>query len=105
MQAGRLRHRVALQSVALTADAVGGQTETPATVATVWAAVEAVGGTEYQAQDGVHGALTHRVRIRYRTGITRTMRVLWGTRVLEIESVEDPDDRQRELHLLCREVV
>ena len=105
MQGGRLRHRVALQSATTAKNAVGEDTRTWATFATVWAAVEVVGGSEYQAQEALHASLTHRVRLRYRDDVTREQRVVWRSRELEIESVEDPDDRRRELHLLCREIV
>ncbi|HAC59380.1 MAG TPA: head-tail adaptor protein, partial [Rhodobiaceae bacterium] len=39
--------------------------------------------------------------IRYRSGITTEMRVLWKERVLNITSLRDPDGRKRFLELTC----
>ena len=44
-----------------------------------------------------------RVTIRYREGIKSKMRVAIGSRILEIVSVIDVDERHRQLDLLCEE--
>ena len=48
--------------------------------------------------------VTHLVRLRYRAGITTAMRVLFGSRVLQIRSAIDPYERHERLDLLCEEV-
>ncbi|HCX68353.1 MAG TPA: head-tail adaptor protein, partial [Rhodobiaceae bacterium] len=44
-----------------------------------------------------------RLTIRYRSGITTEMRVLWNARVLNIRAVGNPDGRKRFLVLDCEE--
>jgi len=105
MNAGKLRHRVTIQQLVATDDGYGGITETWQDVATVWAAVEPLRGTErYRAQQ-VQAELSHKVTIRYRPGIKPDMRLKYGDRILEIEAVIDVEERHRWLELLCSEVV
>lgn len=105
MRAGELRHRVTLQSVTVARDAVGGTTETWTDQATVWAAIEPLRGREYWDAAQVAAEATYRVRMRYRAGVSPEMRLTYQGRTLEIESVTSPDERRRELELICREVV
>ena len=46
---------------------------------------------------------THRVKIRYLADVTPKKRFLFGTRELYIESVQNIDERNRELVLTCVE--
>lgn len=65
MRAGRLHHRLKLQSQTNTQDAFGGATIVWTTVATVSGAVEAFTGKEFFAADRVNSELLVRVVIRY----------------------------------------
>lgn len=105
MQAGRLNKRVKLQTKTVTQDGYGAALATWADTATVWAAVEPLQGREFWAQQQVQSEVTTRVRIRYRAGVVPAMRVLYGTRVLDILSVIDPKERHEELQLMCRDGV
>ena len=53
-------------------------------MATVWAAVDPVSGREYYAAEQAQSEVTHKVRLRYRAGVTPGMRVLLGQRRLHI---------------------
>jgi SPP1 family predicted phage head-tail adaptor len=44
------------------------------------------------------------VTIRYRSDVSVAQRIVWGSRTLEIGSIQDPDGRRRSLDLLCAEV-
>ena len=107
MQAGKLRHRIDIEQQ------VGTSTNEYNEVTTGWAAlvsslpaqVETTGGDERRYQQQTEAGMTHVVLIRYRSDVTPTMRVKWGTRVLHIESVVETDNRGRSLVLLCKEVV
>lgn len=105
MQAGRLRERVTIQQQSVSRDSYGAEIVTWADVATVWASVLPKASAERfivgAAQD--LAKISHAVRIRYRTGITPKMRVSWGGRFLYVQTVTDPDGRERELILLCEE--
>lgn len=48
---------------------------------------------------------THKVTIRYRSGVTTQMRVAFGSRTLNINGIINRDERNVELTLMCEEVV
>lgn len=103
MQAGRLRHRVTIQEPV---SATNGYNETITTwsrVAEVWASVEPLSGREFFAAEHQQSEISHRVVMRYRGGITATMRVVHEDRELYIQSVINVRERGREMQLMCRE--
>lgn len=105
MIATKLNTRVAIQSYTATRDATGGEVETWATVATLWAQVRATGGGERYINQQIVAQVTHTVSLRYTAGITPKMRVLIGSRVLDIQQVQNVDERNIETRLLCKELV
>ncbi len=105
VKAGRLRHRVTLQSAADTADGGGGFTTTWSDVATVWAAIEPLKSRERLFAQQLENPVTHRVTIRYRAGVTAKMRLEFGARVFNIRGVINAGERDRTLELLCEEGV
>jgi SPP1 family predicted phage head-tail adaptor len=104
MKAGSLRHRVTLQQLTISQGTSGDLVEAWGDVATLWAAVEPLSGREYWQAQQVAAETSIRVRIRYRDGLDTTMRVIYGTKTLEILSIVDPEERHRELQLMCREL-
>jgi SPP1 family predicted phage head-tail adaptor len=105
MEAGKLRYRVTLQQLTTTTDAEGIPIESWLPFATVHAAVEPIKGREYFQAAAVGAENTVRIRIRYRSGVTAAMRLLYGTRIFNIRSVIDDNERHWEIHLMCEEVV
>ena len=105
MKARDLDQKVTIQSLTETRDTFGGLIETWATFKTVWAKVEALRGREFFDAAQVQADLTHKVTIRYLAGVTAKMRVLLGSRVLEINAVQESTERQRWLILMCTEEV
>lgn len=107
MRAGSLRHRVTLQTPATAADGDGGYTDTWTALATVWASV--VPATAHDLERAVAGTVqssaTHLVTIRYLAGVTTKTRVLFGTRTLQVTGVQNPDERNISLVLVCQEIV
>lgn len=104
MKPGNLRHRITLEQITRASDGAGGYTETWSVVANVYADVYPLKGQErYDAQQ-IQATQSHRVTIRYRAGITPDMRVKYGARILRIDAVIDPEERHRELILMCSEV-
>lgn len=99
------RHRVTIQELRDGQDESGQPFHEWQDVATVWAAVEPLRGREYFEAHQVQAEVTTRIRIRYRPGIRPDMRVLYGGRVFNITAIIDPEERHRELQLMCREVV
>ena len=109
VEAGRLRHRLVLQSPSTQPDGGGGQVgdpwAAPVKVATVWGSVEPVSGRERLRAQRLETQVTHRITIRYRMGVTAAMRLVLGVRVFNIRAVLDLGERHRVLELLCEEGV
>lgn len=107
VEAGRLRYRLVLQRRNAQADGGGGEAgdpwATPVTVATVWGSIEPLRGDERLRAMRLEARVTHRVVIRFRTGVTGDMRLVLGARVFNIRAVLDPGERHRALELLCEE--
>jgi SPP1 family predicted phage head-tail adaptor len=107
MQAGKLRHRIKIQTLVDSQGADFGEAKlTPSVYAVgVPAAVEPLSGRELINADKVEAGVTHRVRMRWMPGIEPKMQIVIGTRTLNIMSVIDKHERRIELELLCLEEV
>lgn len=104
LAAGSLRHRLTIQARTAASDGQGGETVTWAARVTVWGLVEPVTGREALMAQQLTAELATVVTLRFRTDVRVTDRIVWGTRVLQIASVQDPDGRREQLRLLCVEV-
>lgn len=105
MDVGKLREVVTIQTIPVVVDSIGGQTEGAPVdfLANLPAAIDPLGvGTERISAGQLRGAVTKRVRIRYREDVTDDMRVVWKGRVMEIGLVE-LRYQERETHLYCAE--
>lgn len=102
--AGKLRHRIAFVREEMTGqDASGAPQRSDKVHARVWAELKQLSGTELvQAQQKKPNS-THRVTTRYVANVTADLRILHGERTLHIENVDNVDERNIELVILCRE--
>ena len=107
VRAGKLRHRVELQSRATTVDAAGQITGAWSTYRTCFAEVIDAAGAEKIRGQQVDATISHVVRIRYPQGTfpTPEHRVVYDSRNLHVESVQRKDTHEREVWLHCREDV
>ena len=107
MRAGRLRHRVTMQDRVDTADGKGGNVITWTDNRVVWAAIEPKKGNQFYDSQTETAEIEGKITIRYFSGFDPTMRVNWTSRsrIFEIEAVVNPDERNKMLELMYREVV
>lgn len=105
MRAGSLRHRITLQVPTRARNSSGGMTDTWSTVDTdVAANVRDVVGSNLYTAMAEKTSVTSEVRIRWRRDVSAPWRVIFGLRTLEVVFPQDPDGRQREIVLYCKEV-
>ena len=108
MRIGKLRQRVTIQKVTHSQDASYGSTvETWADVGTVWADVRAATGRErfVSGANTEAATATHTVRMRYLDGLSPVNhRLVWDSKVLDIEAVSDPTGRGAAMVVNCVEV-
>jgi SPP1 family predicted phage head-tail adaptor len=106
MLAGRLRHRVTIEHKVKTYNEFNEEIEEWKPFATVMAGVEPLRGREYLAAQQMQAVVDHRVVMRWRNGVLPTMRINFKGRIFEIVGPPiNPDEKNRELHLMCRELM
>lgn len=107
MKAGELRHRIMIQEkqTPVAQNDYGEEVITWSEVAEVWAAIEPLRGREFLEAQRAGAEVTTRIRVRHRDGIRPEMRVVWGDHVYDIEAVIHVEERRREIHLMCKELV
>lgn len=105
MRAGTLRQRVTLQSKSATQNTFGEEVITYTDWATVWGSVEPLRGREFLEGKQITAEVSTRIRIRYRSGILPEWRVVFGSVIYDIHSIIHLKEREREIHLMCQEIL
>tara|TARA_R110000824_G_scaffold110918_2_gene259121 strand:- start:131 stop:457 length:327 start_codon:yes stop_codon:yes gene_type:complete len=103
LMAGKLRHRVSIQTESTAVDTYGEPTASWSTDETVWASIEPTGGNELSVGEGQAGIITHRIFMRYTANASPKKRLLFGSRIFGIESVLNHEERNEFMQLECRE--
>jgi len=101
MRSGRLRHRVVIQQPDTGRDGAGGNLQTVSPVLTTRAHVAQATGREYWASEHTATDYDIVVSIRYRTGISENMQLVYDGNTYNIKSIIDPNGYKRELKILC----
>jgi len=104
VNSGKLRHKVEIQLSIDTRDefgAVSGQTWHP--FCYMWASIEPLSGREYFAAAQAQSEVSHKITMRYKSGIKPHYRILWNDRVFDILSILNIREENRELVLYCSE--
>lgn len=104
MRAGKLRHNITIERRSLVLDALGHESATwkPIT-SSIPAQVTELSGRELERAKQQVAECSVRILLRF-TDCVRTDRIKYGTRTLQVESVT-PDERAREITLLCVETI
>lgn len=88
LAAGRLRHRIVLQSPSYTQNQTTGENVLSwITQAEVWAAIEPLSAREFIAAQATQSEVSARIVIRYRPDVNATWRILHRGRVFNINGV------------------
>lgn len=104
--AGDLRHRVTIQQRIAVDDGGGGAAEASWQQFTqAWVGLRPVSARERVHAQHLEHVVTHVATMRYQAGVLAEMRILYGTRELNIRGVINIDERNEWLDLLCEEGV
>jgi SPP1 family predicted phage head-tail adaptor len=102
--AGTLNSRILIQTSTQTQDAAGQMVPSWSTLTSVWANIRHLNGAESIKADAQSSVVKASIRIRKRTGIDSSMRVVHGTTNYAIRAVL-PDEYERDkMHLVCEVV-
>ena len=105
LKAGKYNKVIDLQKQVIEQNDYGGIVSKWRTISNVRAAVEPLQGREFFSGAVPLGENIVRVRVRYGIEVDRTMRVKYGTRLLEITNIIDSKESHRELQLICKELL
>jgi SPP1 family predicted phage head-tail adaptor len=105
MRAGRLRHRLTLQSKTTTQNAYGEAVVSWVNQGTVWGAIEPLSGRELYAQQQIQPETKVRVVMRYHSTIDESWRIVSGGKYYDIDTIINADERNRMLTIMCRQGV
>ncbi len=106
MRAGLLaRARITIERGTATQNSFGEDVVTWAAIGSYWANVRALQGKELETAQQTWAEARFKIDMRYQAGTTfqRKDRITWGSRVLDILDVEDPDQRQARLFIIAKE--
>ena len=104
MRAGQLTRSITIERKGSGTDDVGFPSAAPETVATAWANIRYLSGSEAIKGGAETSMAKVSIRIRYRTGIDAGMRVKYGATVYEIHAVLPDEQRREYLDLVCEVV-
>ena len=105
MRAGNLRHRITIQQATQVNDGMGSMTTTWSTLVTCWSAIWPVSAKEHVESDKIEMETSHRIRIRYYSGLDSSMRINFGSRTFKIISIINWEERNVYLDILAKEEV
>lgn len=97
---GKLDQRVTLRDLAGAVDSIGQPVQTWVDVATLWANVRYNSGAESIKADADTSVVKASIRLRYRSDVVASMRVVHGGTVFEIKAVL-PNRRKGYVDLVC----
>ena len=100
---GRFRRELVLSRLVPVPDGAGGYAESWADEATVYASLEPVRARAARAGEQALEHVTHRVTMRFRSGVEAGMRFTSGARTFHIVTAHDPDESGRYLVATVRE--
>ena len=103
LKSGSLRHRVTLQKPARIGDQYAGADVTWTDVEDIWVNIEPMSDRERFFAQQISTLQVHKVRMRYRSDIRQSWRLLYGTRILDTIGIKNSEERNRELELTCEE--
>lgn len=104
IRAGKLRHRMTVRAPTFTQDTQGGIVESWSDAGNVWGSIETLNGRELAWAGQSHSQATVQIVIRYFAGLTERHRLKFGTRIFGIESMNNEDERNVRMTLMCREL-
>ncbi len=108
ISAGMLSRRIKVQRPSTIKDSLGAPCRTWLDVATVWADIQPLSGKEAVIANRISAELTHQITVRYQPVFDNPqqvaqMRVLYKSRIFNIHSALNEDEKRTQIILLVSE--
>lgn len=99
MNPGDFDQRITIQNVTESVDTFGQRVQSFSTLANVWAKVEEKSGFEGEQSNQIVAERKVQFLIRWRNDINERMRVSYRSKIYEIESIINGDERQHTMRI------
>ena len=105
VRSGALRHNIIFQQMSETRSPTGGVAITWSDITSPDERVQIIPlkGEERYASARINSTIDHKIRCRFRSDIDNKMRIIFGSRIFDIDSIIDPYEKNKELHIMCSE--
>ena len=105
MDIGRLKHRVIFQKLINSKNEYGELEDRWNDVITVWAEVRPTTGRSFFNAKQINSEISHSVYIRYRNGLSPSMRIKFKERIFEILYIMNVNEDNTLMQIYCKELV
>ena len=105
---GKLRNKITIQNTDLSADTYGGYTTSRSSYITAYAQITPKTGKQVFSDatgERIQNPQEFEFTIRYRSGLTTSMRILFGSRTFNIKSIHNDNDYDKYIKILATENV
>lgn len=107
--ASRLIHRITVQRESGTSDGFGGVNRSWVNVGTYWAEIKPIMQRSISSErlygDQLESSITHEILMRYTSGISADMRIVFDSRIFNIRTVFSPLEKKGILQMTAEEHV
>ena len=104
-RSGILRHKVTIQTATVAQDAMGQPKRTWATYGYWHCNITPLRGREFVDSNSLQDEQTYKFQGRYVSGLTPQMRISWNSKIFEIKSVVNVNERDRMTEVMATEGV
>ena len=101
--ASEMKHWISIQAKTSVPDGEGGHTDTWATSASCWAAVSPIQARQQFEYKSVNVDASHLIKVRGNVTIAEANQILFGSRIFEVLTVEDIQERGIVKVVTCKE--
>lgn len=105
MDIGKLRHRITFQQLSNSKNEYGEPVEDWLDIKTVWAEIKPVSGKQFFAAKQINAEISHNVYIRYRNGLSPSMRIKFKERTFEILYIMNVNESNTLMQIYCKELI
>ena len=106
MRAGALKHKVIFQKLTKVPSETGASKSQWGDIISPqeWTQIIPLKGEEKYQSQHLKTEVNHKIRLRYRSDLDSKMRVVYGLRIFNIDSILNPFERNKELQIMATEV-
>jgi SPP1 family predicted phage head-tail adaptor len=101
--ASNMSHRIQLQTATAAPDGEGGFDTLWTTASIVWASISPIVAIKQAEYKSMGVTATHRIKVRGGVSVGEKQRILYGSRVFEILTIENIQENNVELVITCSE--